>query len=225
MRILQTADCEVVGADMFAQTTEETAVEVTQGWLKIAMNSLNEDLPKYDANKEYEGLKDSLPETVGTMFIMSLFGTGVATFTDIRQGERFLDDTKVLRQAGIIDSDAVAVVAEVTPEARAAKLREVWQNRTPESIAAGVEEQKKAAAMAKSQQESSATPTWETKPQADGSMVHTIKGADGRTIISTRDQEEAGMAYEEERKAFASISATGIQEAVDFYQGVQDALA
>lgn len=211
-----------------AISAAQSAIQLPKNFIPILVDQLgaamNKDYKKHDFQKDFEDWKDAAPEVIGSMILLSMIGAGIATYFDVKNGRDLTETIKPLRMAGLSEEQAAQVVAEPTPEARDAKLREVWDKRTPENIKEGVKIANEEAAKAREQQKSAVTPTVESSTQADGTTVYTARGADGRVILTTSDAEAAQSAIREETKSVITRSTSGINEAATFINQVNEAI-
>ncbi|MEI6278298.1 MAG: hypothetical protein WCQ16_02800 [Verrucomicrobiae bacterium] len=230
MKAMKMAEAGAVGraghilGDLAARTGEETGIEMAQGVLEAAFDALRQDRPGFDFKTELKNLAGTFPETLGTMFVMSLVGTGVASVREIHNGNALLKSTEVLRQAGLDHEQVAEVITQPTDIERQTRLVDIWDKRSPENIAKGKERQKAAIEKAEAIQKSAEMPTREATPQDDGTFLYTIKAADGRIITVTADKETADLAWEGERKAHVAGVSADVREAVDWIQKYQEAI-
>ena len=179
-------------------SVEGEILNAAQSFVPITLDqiggALNEDFKSHDFNKDFEGWYKAMPEGLATMVVLSLVGAGVATHHDVKNGEALLASKIALRMAGGSANEAALVTEMSTPDEKQARWQEIYPNRMPENIAAGVEISNVEAEKIRAQQEHSDVQPIESVRQPDGTWMHTQKDNEGNTILQTPDFESAHMA-------------------------------
>ena len=216
------------------RTVGESGAELVQNFIPLVGDqiggALNEDYAKHDFKKDLAQYVDMVPETIGSMVIMSMIGAGFGTVSDVKNGRFLLEKAQPMREVGVTEEGAANVLSKKTPEEREKAFQEEYKKRTPESIAEGVAMGNESVAK---QKEVANLPGQTTldgavilgEPDAYGNprMLWTVRDANGNTLTTTESLEAASIAlYETRSEGWAETQAT-VAAMIDFQQSAADA--
>ena len=224
---------ETAGKRYFTIAASETVIEVGQNSLPILVDqlgeALNEDFADHDLRKDLNLLVGSIPETIGTMMLISIVGAGAATIGDVKDGRFLLERTEPLTDVGISDEGAAKTVAAKSPEEALEILNVEYKKRTPENIAAGAEAANKRANRLKKNAAREGSPTMESREVAgevdeNGDPVYEYEVTDGKgEPYITRDRAVAESVYFEHVKESITRQTTAIGDSIAFVSEINKA--
>lgn len=214
-------------------TTVETGTELVQNFIPLVVDqigmALEEDYPQHNFREDLAQYRDAIPETVGTMLIMSMLGAGVATISDTRNGRHLLEVAQPMTDYGISDEGAAKIITAPTEEEKLSIFKEEAAKRTPESIAAGVAASNERAARQGQAEPNSATIEFkEIAGETDESglpvIMRTVRDGRGNVVLETKDGDAADMAYTELRRDEMTGQTSGIAEGLEHIKAVNEAI-
>jgi|GEM_PF-2341552 len=223
------------GKTASVMTAAETGIELVQNFIPLVVDqlgmALEEDYPQHNFREDLAQYRDAIPETIGTMLIMSMFGAGFATISDTRNGRHLLEFAQPMTDSGISDEGAAKIITAPTEEEKLAIFIEEAAKRTPESIAAGVAASNERVANQKANQAQEGRSELTVSsvlgdPDENGNPAQewTLTDSKGQVVIKTRDQAAALMAKEEADRAWMTGKTSGIAEGLEHIKAVNEAI-
>lgn len=184
----------------------ESAAEIPQNFIPLVVDqigaALNENYAEHDFQEDFKTFAGEIPETVISMMYLSIFGSGLATMSDVKHGRFILSESRELEKAGLPREEAAKILAMPTFEERANAFTEAYKTkRTAESIARGIRMANEDAAKAKqTAEENEKRATIETERDGEDGLTYVVRDTEGSEVWRTQDAESAHQAWANEVK-------------------------
>lgn len=174
------------------QNLQEAAQDFTSMFVPwLASQFTGAEMKPRDFGVEFGQFLEQRVDVAFALLIPTLVGTGVASWTDLKNPARDLFDERMMNNAGFSPEARARILGKATLEERIAAYQEEWKKRTPEEIAAGYASTAAEIDRVNGQQTDPATPTMENRPLADGTADWHVLDAEGNTVFHSKDYDIA----------------------------------
>lgn len=174
------------------QNLQEAAQDFTSMFVPwLASQFTGAEMKRQDFGVEFDKFLEQRVDVAFALLIPTLVGTGVASWTDLKNPARDLFDERMMNNAGFSPEARARILGKATLEERIAAYQEEWKKRTPEDIAAGYASTAAEIDRVNGQQTDPATPTMENRPLADGTADWHVLDAEGNTVFHSKDYDVA----------------------------------
>ena len=202
------------------QNLQEAAQDFTSMFVPwLASQFTGAEMKPRDFGVEFGQFLEQRVDVAFALLIPTLVGTGVASWTDLKNPARDLFDERMMNNAGFSPEARVRILAKATLEERIVAYQEEWKKRTPEDIAAGYASTAAEIDRVNGQQTDAATPTMENRPLADGTADWHVLDAEGNSVFHSKDYDVALDQYALHAERMLSERIAAEQEAAATEEG------
>jgi hypothetical protein len=209
------------GAGVLAeQNAQEILQNATFPLVQTIGAALDQDIPQYKLDLA------SIPRDLAVQFVallpLSLMGIGALSYREIKRGENYLTNKDNLEKAGFSQEQIDAITGSATPDEAQDKLREEYAKRDPKLVKAAAQRIVDESIALRERANPAALPRLE-KQGAD----YVVLSPEGKELARSTDQTAAEQALVSARRETVQREMrdvhTGINEAMQFIQGVSEA--